>query len=286
MTAFRPSIVLGALGIGIGTLSAQVRPASPRGAAQNVVQSDRVHQTAAVDTIRIVAYNIHHGAGMDEKLDLPRIANIISSLRPDLVALQEVDHSVERTGFIDQATVLGELTGLAPAFGEFMPYQGGRYGMAVLSRWPVVRVRNHRLPDGEEPRSALAVRVRSPTTNRELEFVGIHFYRTAAERLSQAARVKDVYQSEATPVVLAGDFNSRPGSEVLALLGSTWHFIDKGADSFTFPSTAPDHEIDYVAYRPASNFVVASQRLLDQPVASDHRPLFVELVWRENELFE
>ena len=281
MRVFRPSTVLGALGLCVGTLSLPMHSASKGVAPQLGARSHTDLPAAAVDTIRIVAYNIHHGAGMDEKLDLPRIAEIISSLRPDLVALQEIDNSVERTGFIDQATVLGELTGLEAAFGEFMPYQGGRYGMAVLSRWPIVRAQNHRLPDGEEPRSALAVRVLSPTTNRELEFVGIHFYRTADERLAQATRVKEIYESEAAPVILAGDFNSRPESEVLALLSGSWYFIEKGADSFTFPSTAPDHEIDYVAYRPEANFMVAIQRLLDEPVASDHRPLFVELVWRD-----
>jgi len=228
------------------------------------------------ETLRILAYNIHHGEGMDDRVDLERIAALINDLRPDLVALQEVDRSVERTGFVDQATELGRLTGLTPTFGGFMPYQGGDYGMAVLSRWPIVATQNHRLPDGEEPRSALAVRVRSPT-GRELEFVGVHLYRTADERLAQAQRLAEIYRSAQVPVILAGDFNSTPDSDVIALLAKSWHFIQKGADHFTFPSTGPAREIDFVAYRPVSRFEVVGQRLLDEPVASDHRPLFVEL---------
>ncbi|NKB88434.1 MAG: hypothetical protein GKS06_09450 [Acidobacteria bacterium] len=231
------------------------------------------------EAIRIVVYNIHHGEGMDEILDLERIAALISDLDPDLVALQEVDREAERTGFVDQAAVLGELTGLAAEFGQFMPYQGGDYGMAVLSRWPIVRVTNHRLPDGEEPRSALGVRVRSPDSGRELDFVGIHFYRTAEERLAQARALAAAYDGADVPVILAGDFNSTPDSEVIEFLANRWQFIDKGADRLTFSSMQPEVEIDFVALWPGAVFRVASQRLLDEPVISDHRPLFVELKW-------
>ena len=232
------------------------------------------------DTLRIVAYNIHHGEGMDERLDLPRIAAIISDMRPDLVALQEVDRFVERTDSVDQAGVLGRLTTLASEFGQFMPYQGGDYGMAVLSAWPIISVVNHRLPDGEEPRSALAVRVRSPKTGRELEFVGIHLYRTDEERLAQATRLDEVYATQTIPSILAGDFNSLPTSNVINLLSGSWQFIEKGDDRFTFSSMEPVREIDFVAFRPAGSFAVLSQYLVDAPVASDHRPLFVELLWR------
>ena len=160
-----------------------------------------------------------------------------------------------------------------------MPYQGGEYGMAILSRWPVVGTTNHRLPDGAEPRSVLGVRVRSPVTGREIEFVGIHLYRSAEERLAQATRLAEVYSASDVPVILAGDFNSTPESEVIALLRRDWHFIDKGTDRLTFSSMAPDREIDFVAFRPAGGFRVLERRLLDEPVASDHRPVFVELAW-------
>ena len=191
-----------------------------------------------------------------------------------------MDQNVERTGFVDQAKILGELTGLQPSFGAFMDYQGGEYGMAVLSRWPILESRNLRLPDGAEPRSALAVRVRSPASGEELVFVGIHLYRTEEERLAQASSLADQLSDESAPVILAGDFNSRLDSPVLSLLAESWTFIEKGRDHFTFPSVQPDREIDFIAYRPQGRFELVSQRLIDEPVASDHRPLFVELVFR------
>jgi endonuclease/exonuclease/phosphatase family metal-dependent hydrolase len=229
------------------------------------------------ETIRVLAYNIHHGEGMDGRLDLERIAKLISDVNPDLVAIQEVDRGVERTGGVDQAAVLAELTGLNALFGEFMEYQGGHYGMALLSRWPIVESRNHLLPEGPEPRTALTARVRSPATGREIVFVGIHFYRTAAERWSQASRVLEIFAAEEAPVILAGDFNSQPDSEVIRGLAEVWTIPGKGADRMTFPSYAPEREIDFIMYRPAERFEVIRQEVLEEPVASDHRPVLIEL---------
>lgn len=240
-------------------------------------RSETVAEPAA-DTIRVLAYNIHHAEGMDSVVDLRRLARLIADAEPDLVAVQEVDSVVDRTGDVDQAAELGRLTGLEPRFGSFMPYQGGSYGMAVLSRLPVVRSDNLRLPDGAEPRTALAVTVRLPRSGVPLRFVGIHFYRTAEERLAQAVSLEEQLGAEAVPTVLAGDFNSRPGSEVMGHLAAGWTVVEKGEDSFTFPSYAPDHEIDYVLMRPSGSFEILQQRVLEEPVASDHRPILVDLV--------
>jgi len=225
-------------------------------------------------TLRVLSYNIHHGAGNDEVLDLERIARLVRSLNPHLVALQEVDKRTERTGGVDQAAELGRLTGMSPVFGAFMDYQGGEYGMAVLSALPIVDARTHRLPEGPEPRSALAVRVRLPGDGGELTFVGIHLYRTAEERLAQARRLLEVLPAEG-PVILAGDFNSTPDSAVMALIRETFTIPDKGDDHFTFPSHEADREIDFLAWRPGERFAVVESRVIDEPLASDHRPVFL-----------
>lgn len=241
---------------------------------------EKITETGAVqDTLRIVAYNIHHGAGIDLELDLERIGALIRDLKPDLVALQEIDSVVTRTNAVNQASVLGDITGMDAVFGEFMPYQGGKYGMAVLSKWPIVSSKNHRLPDGEEPRSALSIRVSSPKTSRELEFVGIHFYMTETERLAQARALSAAYEDTNVPIIIAGDFNSEPDSPILAHLAENWDFVQKGEDHFTFSSYEPVKEIDFFALRPSTAFRVIDQYLIDEPVASDHRPLFIELVW-------
>lgn len=159
--------------------------------------------SASADTLRVMAYNIHHGEGMDEELDLERIAALIREVDPDLVTLQEVDSVTSRTMGVDQVAELGRLTGLQSVFGRFMAYQGGAYGMALLSAWSVAESVNYRLPDGEEPRTALAAIVTSPKTGRSLRFVGIHFYRTAEERLAQAVALEGLLGDDTIPTILA-----------------------------------------------------------------------------------
>ncbi len=242
-------------------------------------QSASAQDGVPADTLRILAYNIHHGEGMDEVVDLERIAAIVRSLEPDFVALQEVDSMVARTGDVDQATVLAELTGMTAHFGDFMPYQGGQYGMAVLSSWPVTESQNYRLPDGEEPRSALSIVATSPTTGRSFRLVGIHFYRTQEERLAQAERLNDHLATDSLPTVLAGDFNSEPEGVVMDYLARQWHIVPKGEDNLTFSSFDPFKEIDFMLLRPESRFRVLDQFLLDEPVASDHRPLVIDLIF-------
>ncbi len=252
------------------------------------------------DTLRVLAYNIHHGAGNDDVLDLERIAALIRNLDPDLVALQEVDRVVERTEGVDQAAMLGERTALEPVFGEFMPYQGGSYGQAVLSAWPIVESWNHRLPDGAEPRSAVTVRVRSPDTGREIVLADIHFYRTEEERLAQALTLDSLLRAtagpaagrtpgdgptagdtSAPPAILAGDFNSEPATLVMdTLAGLGWHVVPKDGSPLTFRSDDPVREIDFLMLRPHERFEVLEHRVIDEPVASDHSPIFAVLVVR------
>ena len=218
---------------------------------------------------------------MDEVVDLERIAALIKALDPDLVALQEVDSVTTRTEAVDQAAELARLTGLAHVFGSFMPYQGGAYGMALLSRWPISTSLNLRLPDGDEPRTSLSATMTSPRTGQSIRFVGIHFYRTDEERLAQATRLEEYLESEMIPTILAGDFNSTPGSEVMVRVESSWSIVLKGEDHLTFSSFEPVREIDFVLFRPYDRFEVLDQWLVDEPVASDHRPVVVDLVIRQ-----
>ncbi|HSG81578.1 MAG TPA: endonuclease/exonuclease/phosphatase family protein, partial [Gemmatimonadota bacterium] len=235
-------------------------------------------RAAAPGTLRILAYNIRHGEGMDSVINLIRVARFIERLAPDIVTLQEIDSAVERTFGVNQMAVLGELTGMEAAFGGFFDYQGGRYGMGILSKHPLLSYDNHRLPDGLEPRTALAARIEVDEV--EVVVVSIHLYATAEERYAQAERLVEILEGEGSPVILAGDFNSTPDSEVIALLARHWEIANKGDDHFTFPSNSPEREIDYIMYRPADRFTVVEHRVIAESLISDHRPLLLDLQLR------
>jgi endonuclease/exonuclease/phosphatase family metal-dependent hydrolase len=95
--------------------------------------------------------------------------------------------------------------------------------------------------------------------------------------MAQARRLLEVLLPEEGPVILAGDFNSTPDSAVMDLIGETFTVPDKGNDRFTFPSHRAEREIDFVAFRPPDRFAVVESRVIDEPVASDHRPVFLML---------
>ena len=112
-------------------------------------------------------------------------------MKPDLVALQEVDVKTRRTGQVDQPARYADLTGLHVAFGKAMDYDGGQYGNAVLSRWPIRTARSHALPtaEGHEPRCVLEVTVQ-PDTGPAVTFLSTHLdHKDGQVRLRQADRI-------------------------------------------------------------------------------------------------
>ena len=128
-------------------------------------------QQSAPPQLRVLTYNIHHGEAMDGMFDYERLARVITDVNPDVVALQEVDRGTRRASGADQPALLEELTGLQAVFGHALIYEGGEYGEALLSRWPLDQVRSYHLPfePHQEPRTALTARI--VLTNGLPEFV-------------------------------------------------------------------------------------------------------------------
>lgn len=229
-------------------------------------------------TIRVLSYNIHHGEGMDERVDLERIARLIRETNADLVALQEVDRGVRRTNQVDEPARLAELTGMTAVFERNIIFQGGDYGNAVLSRLPIERHQNHYLPQSQpdEQRGALEVHVRAG--NRKLVFFATHLdYReNDAERiLSIELFEKLLTPLREMPVIMAGDFNARPDSRVMVRARTILvDAFDVGTGpGFTFPASEPDRRIDYIMHNGHLDLRCVEFRVIPEPVASDHRPI-------------
>ena len=232
--------------------------------------------------LRIVTYNIKHGRGNDDAVNLERTAAVIRPLKPDVVGLQEVDEKATRSGGVAEAEALGKMLGLHHAFGKFMDYQGGAYGMAILSRHPIVRTESVELPRGNEPRIALVVETRLPN-GRTIAIVNVHFdwVKDDGFRFAQAETLTKYLDALKTPYILLGDFNDVPDSRTLALFRARATEAKKPAgQSFTFSSTNPEREIDYVFFAPANAFAAREVRVIDERIASDHRPVLAVLTAR------
>lgn len=229
--------------------------------------------------LRVASYNIRHGQGMDDEVDLPRTAEVLNRLAPDLVALQEVDEKTERSGEVAQAQVLGRLLEMHWAFGQFMEFQGGGYGMATLSRHALLRQDTVRLPDGNEPRVALTTELELPGGEKVL-VVNIHFdwVRDDQLRFAQASHLASYLDDVEIPWILMGDLNDEPGSRTWELFHSRALEARKPEGArFTFPSTDPRREIDFIFVAPPSRWEVGLVEVIPELLASDHRPVLAEL---------
>ncbi|HEV2296078.1 MAG TPA: endonuclease/exonuclease/phosphatase family protein [Tepidisphaeraceae bacterium] len=237
--------------------------------------------------LTVLTYNIHHAQGMDKRLDLQRIAGVIRASGADLVALQEVDNGTKRAGGVDQAAELARLTNMHAVFGPAMSYDGGQYGNAVLSRWPITSSRIVPLPwkqgNRREPRCAVSATTRLPHGAGPLEMISTHWDHTRNEsnREAQAHALNQAWADADERSILAGDFNCELGSPPMETLGRAWTLVS-GTDpaALTCCGDRLRAKIDHVLVKPSDRWRVIEHRVIDEPVASDHRPVLVKLQWR------
>jgi endonuclease/exonuclease/phosphatase family metal-dependent hydrolase len=164
-------------------------------------------------------------------------------------------------------------------FGAFMPYQGGEYGLAMLSRFPVRRTQVLRLPDGNEPRVALLVEIDLPNGAQVLA-VNVHFDWVANDsfRVRQVEALAAVLDTVSLPIILLGDFNDVPGSRTMLRWRARFSTVEKPiADRFTFSSTKPEKEIDHILLAPQDAWETQSSRVVTDTMTSDHRAFVARL---------
>jgi hypothetical protein len=163
-------------------------------------------------------------------------------------------------------------------FGPSMPYQGGEYGLAVLSKFPVAGARVHKLPGGGEPRTALEVEVDIPNaggSKTRVSFVSVHFDWTSPDdtRLAQASALIEVLRSRKHPVIVAGDFNDVRGSRTLDAFAAEFHLPESAGP--TIPADQPRSEIDFITWRGLPR--KAELEVIGENAASDHRPVLAAI---------
>jgi len=261
--------------VGIHRAQKQVRFAAPRSVGAE--SPDR-----RARTLRILSYNIHHAQGVDGRLDVHRIAAIIRAAKPDLVALQEVDRRTLRSERVDQPAALARLTGMQVVFEKNIDFQGGEYGNAILSKLPILKHQNTLLPsyDAGEQRGLLVAEIQLGGGDKQtVRFLATHLdhRRDDRERLAGAAKINALIgNTPEAPAILAGDLNAVPSSAVLKRLQTSWSVLSNTPQP-TVPVNNPRRQIDYVLVRPARLWKLVEMQVLDERLASDHRPILAVL---------
>ena len=244
--------------------------------------SARVAAVRGKESLRVMTYNIHVGIGMDKRLDLRRIAEVINRERPDLVGLQEVDRGVARTQRVDQIAELARLTRMEYAFAHNLDYQGGQYGVAVLSRFPIL-ARDHRRYANRreaERRGFLRVEV-AVGGGRRVSFVTTHLdYQFRDGRLFETEQLLSALEDTGGPFIIAGDFNDEPTGDAYKLMltrfADAWGGGETKDAGLTFPADKPVKRIDYIFHSRGDGIRSRRGRVVGTP-ASDHLPLVADL---------
>lgn len=238
--------------------------------------------------LRVLSFNIYAGKDEADQPNLERVAALLDSLAIDIALLQEVDRETERSGFVDQLAELERRTGMTPRFGKIVDYQAGEFGIAILSRLPIVASTvvpltveppEVRASGSSEPRVALHVVVETAAgplhvLNTHLHAAAVATYRRQ-ELVGLMARAGREVPRDAH-LVLGGDLNARPESDEITAIGlalrDAWAECGEGAGE-TYPASAPDRRIDYLYIRTGE---CSGARVLES-LASDHRPLLLLL---------
>ena len=236
---------------------------------------------ASNKTLRLMTYNIHVGIGMDKKLDLPRIASVINAQHPDLVGLQEVDRGVERTQRVDEIAEIARLTRMDYAFAFNLRYQGGQYGVAILSRFPI-RATDHRLyQNTREAERRGFIRAEIIVGDRTVNFVTTHLdYQYDDGRLFEAQQLLAALNEVKGPLVVVGDFNDIPAGRAYQLMrdqfDDAWIESRSTNEGFSYPADKPTKRIDYILSR-RTDRVRTKKAWTVSTLASDHVPVVADL---------
>lgn len=228
-------------------------------------------------SLKVMSYNIHHAnppskAGL---IDLDAIAAVINRESPDLVGLQEVDRLTKRCGNVDQAKILAEKTGLHYQFFKAIDHDGGEYGVAILSKYPIVSSSKIALPQvmKGEARTMAAAEIVLPN-QMKITFANTHLdaQRPDSNRVVQMKEILTNLASKKDATILVGDLNCEPNKEPIVLLDKVFKRSCLINCEPTIPQDKPVNMIDYIALRNA-NWQVKEYRVIPETYASDHRPV-------------
>jgi len=244
--------------------------------------SPHLLDTADGPSVRVVTYNIHTCVGVDRRYDPGRIAAVLREIDADIACLQEVDARRGTGRHADQWAYLGEATGCQVILGTAV--QCGRFGNAILTRFPVLAARSVDLTvAGYEPRGAIDADL--SFGDRVLRVIATHFGLRAAERRLQANRLMAAlalslpqHRREADTVLLMGDLNEWRGRS--GAIRAFDRQLGPSAAERTFPSWMPMLALDRIyADGPAALRDVGVYRSPLARLASDHLPLVGNLCW-------
>ena len=224
------------------------------------------------DYLKLMSYNIRNAKGMDNVRNVQRIANVINNEAPDVVAVQELDSMTTRSNQTYVLAEIAERTQMHASYAPAISFQGGKYGIGILSKEKPLNIQTFPLPGREEKRMLMVAEF------KDYFFACTHLSLTEEDRLASLDIIKQSVSTSQKPFFLAGDLNDKPESEFIKALQQDFQILTNVKQA-TFPAPGPKETIDYIAAWKGNtdNFANLSAQVVEEPLASDHRPITVTL---------
>jgi len=221
------------------------------------------------NTFKLLTYNVRNCRGMDDITDYKRVANVIIRVAPDIVTLQELDSATQRSNGIVVLNELSSITKMYKTYGASIAYQGGKYGIGVLTKEKPISWKVIALPGREERRSMLMVEL------NDYFICCTHFSLTEEDRLASVDIITDALKGLSKPVFLAGDLNAVSTSQVIKNVENRWIMLNNPALP-TIPSNNPQRCIDFIFAAKSDDYTFQTKQTIveNEPVASDHLPVW------------
>lgn len=242
-------------------------------------EEEPVEEEAKKYTIRVMAYNIFHGQTTLGTIDMDMFGQIIKDENPDLVSLQEVDKGVTRSGGIDETAELSARTGLTGYFAKARNFQGGDYGVAILSKLPVEEFRNVLAYKTGTYGTTYAYAKIKLDDDTYIWFNSSHFSTDLAERIVHVQESVNYYKTvlKSEPLIISGDLNAQLPDTEMQLLQEDFAESDVTLANTFSTRSGMRSKIDFIMYPKTGNWKVLSFKRICRPDASDHCAIFAEL---------
>jgi endonuclease/exonuclease/phosphatase family metal-dependent hydrolase len=261
--------------------------------AVHISAADRRHgDEVDPGMLRVMTYNIHSAIGLDGRHRPDRIAQVIDSCGADIIALQEVDVHQARTDSCDQPNAIAAMLNMNCSFFSVRDASGGKFGLAILSRYAINPVRSELLTESSgdsraEARGAMWAEIDTP--HGRLNILNTHFGLTMKERSQQLEMLLGenwlARLPSSSPVIVCGDFNAGPKSSIIRQLSKKLSCVQSEAvdhrPKATFASVMPIRQLDHILT--SNHFTIGAVTIPRTPtavVASDHLPICAAIQFR------
>ncbi|WP_163536427.1 endonuclease/exonuclease/phosphatase family protein [Gracilibacillus sp. YIM 98692] len=234
--------------------------------------------------IKIMTYNIHHGEGIDKKLDLNRISDVITKSNADIIGLNEVDkHFSKRSDYVDQMDFLANKLNYYYAFGPSLSLKSKKerfipeYGNGILSRFPLQTSHNHLFDKGPCFIEGRAILEATIELNQKL--VNVYVTHLSLSPNLHKKQSDFIIRKAKKPAIILGDWNmkglSKRWKKIVEEYEDVWETAGN-TSGFTYPSKKPRKRLDYIFV--SEDIKIIDVQVIDSfPLASDHLPLMATL---------